>query len=82
MYTVVVSLLCNRDFKKNLYNAGADLLQNLELLGGPIPMGGNSDGVESLQSRMILTMSHWSSGLTCLLPVTSVTGSNPLGVLK
>jgi hypothetical protein len=31
---------------------------------------------------MILTMSHWSSGLTCLLPATKVTGSNPLrGVL-
>jgi hypothetical protein len=27
---------------------------------------------------MILTMSHWSSGLTCLLPATMVTGSNPL----
>jgi hypothetical protein len=27
---------------------------------------------------MILTMSHWSSGLTCLLPATRVTGSNPL----
>ncbi len=37
--------------------------------------------VESLQSRMILTMSHWSSGLTCLLPATRVTGSNPLGGL-
>jgi hypothetical protein len=24
-------------------------------------------------------MSHWSSGLTCLLPATRVTGSNPLG---
>ncbi len=35
--------------------------------------------VESLQSHMILTMSHWSSGLTCLLPTTRVTGSNPLG---
>jgi hypothetical protein len=35
--------------------------------------------VESLQSHMILTMSHWSSGLTCLLPITMVTGSNPLG---
>ncbi len=35
--------------------------------------------VESLQSHMILTMSHWSSGLTCLLPATRVTGSNPLG---
>jgi hypothetical protein len=34
--------------------------------------------VQSLQSRMILTMSHWSSGLTCLLPATMVTGSNPL----
>jgi hypothetical protein len=28
---------------------------------------------------MVLTMSHWSSGLTCLLPATRVTGSNPLG---
>jgi hypothetical protein len=37
--------------------------------------------VESLQSHMILTMSHWSSGLTCLLPSTRVTGSNPLGGL-
>ncbi len=37
--------------------------------------------MESLQSHMILTMSHWSSGLTCLLPVTRVTGSNPLGGL-
>ncbi len=36
-------------------------------------------GVESLQSHMILTMSHWSSRLTCLLPATRVTGSNPLG---
>jgi hypothetical protein len=35
--------------------------------------------VESLQSHMILTMSHWSSGLTCLLPATRITGSNPLG---
>ncbi len=34
--------------------------------------------VESLQSHMILTMSHWSSGLTCLLPATRVIGSNPL----
>ncbi len=39
------------------------------------------DYVESLQSHMILTMSHWSSGLTCLLPVTRVTGSNPHGGL-
>ncbi len=30
---------------------------------------------------MILTMSHWSGGLPCLLPVTRVTGSNPLGGL-
>ncbi len=30
---------------------------------------------------MILTMSHWSSGLTCLLPATMITGSNPLGGL-
>ncbi len=37
--------------------------------------------VERLQSHMILTMSHWSSGLTCLLPATRVTGSNPLGGL-
>ncbi len=35
--------------------------------------------VESLQSHMVLTMSHWSSGLTCLLPATRVTGSNPQG---
>ncbi len=35
--------------------------------------------VESLQSHMILTMSHSSSGLTCLLPATRVTGSNPQG---
>ncbi len=35
--------------------------------------------VQSLQSHMILSMSHWSSGLTCLLPITRVTGSNPLG---
>jgi hypothetical protein len=35
--------------------------------------------VEILQSHMIHTMSHWSSGLTCLLPATRVTGSNPLG---
>ncbi len=41
----------------------------------------NDDTVESLQSHMILTMSHWSSGLTCLLPATRVTGSNPLGGL-
>ncbi len=38
--------------------------------------------VESLQSHMIFTMSHWSSGLTCLLPATRVTGSNPQGGLK
>jgi hypothetical protein len=37
--------------------------------------------VESLQSHMILTMSHWSSGLTCLLLATRVTGSNALGGL-
>ncbi len=37
--------------------------------------------VESLQSHIILTMSHWSSGLTCLLPATRVTGFNPLGGL-
>jgi hypothetical protein len=37
------------------------------------------ESVESLQSHMILTMSHWSSGLTCLLPATRVTGLNPLG---
>jgi hypothetical protein len=35
--------------------------------------------VESLQSHMILTMSHWSSGLTSLLPATRDPGSNPLG---
>ncbi len=35
--------------------------------------------VQTLQSHMILSMSHWSSGLTCLLLVTRVTGSNPLG---
>jgi hypothetical protein len=35
--------------------------------------------VETLQSHMILTMSHWSSGLTCLLPATRVTGSKTLG---
>ncbi len=35
--------------------------------------------MESLQSHMILTMSHLSSGLTCLLPTTRVTGSNPQG---
>jgi hypothetical protein len=37
--------------------------------------------VESLQSHMILTMSHWSSGLTCLLPVTRDPGSIPWGNL-
>ncbi len=41
----------------------------------------NYSPVESLQSHMILTMSHWSSGLTCLLPATRVTGSNPREVL-
>jgi hypothetical protein len=41
----------------------------------------NKHIVETLQSHMILTMSHWSSGLTCLLPATRVTGSNPLGGL-
>ncbi len=41
----------------------------------------NVVNVEILQSHMILTMSHWSSGLTCLLPATRVTGSNPLGGL-
>jgi hypothetical protein len=35
--------------------------------------------VESLQSHFILTMSHWSSGLTCLLSVTRDPGSNPQG---
>jgi hypothetical protein len=35
----------------------------------------------SLQSHFILTMFHWSSGLTCLLPVTRDLGSNPLGGL-
>jgi hypothetical protein len=44
-------------------------------------MDWNHGHVESLQSHMILTMSHWSSGLTCLLPATRVTGSNPLGGL-
>ncbi len=39
----------------------------------------NANIVESLQSHMILTMSHWSSGLTCLLPAARVTGSDPLG---
>jgi hypothetical protein len=39
----------------------------------------NDQFVESLQSHMILTMSHWSNGLTSLLPATRVTGSNPLG---
>ncbi len=33
----------------------------------------------SQQSHMIFTMSHWSSGLTCLLPVTRDPGSNHLG---
>ncbi len=37
--------------------------------------------MQTLQSHLILTMSHWSSGLTCLLPASRVTGSNPLGVL-
>jgi hypothetical protein len=37
------------------------------------------DIVQSLQSHIILTMSHWSSGLTCLLPVTRDLGSNPQG---
>ncbi len=45
-----------------------------QLLGG--------SPVKSLQSHIILTMSHWSSGLTCLLPATRVTGSNPLGDLS
>ncbi len=40
---------------------------------------GGGSPVESLQSHMILTMSHWSSGLTCLLPVTRDPGSNPQG---
>jgi hypothetical protein len=35
--------------------------------------------VESLQSHMILTMSHWSSGLTCLISVTRDPGSIPQG---
>ncbi len=35
--------------------------------------------VESLQSHFFLTMSHWSTGLTFLLPVTRDPGSNPLG---
>jgi hypothetical protein len=38
--------------------------------------------VESLQSHFILTMSHWASGLTLLLPVTRDLGSNLLGGLK
>jgi hypothetical protein len=46
-------------------------IRRSRLLGGS-PM-------ESLQSHIILTMSHWSSGLTCLLPATRVTGSNALG---
>ncbi len=46
-----------------------------------LPLNINGHFVESLQSHMILTMSHWSSGLTCLLPATRVTGSNPLGGL-
>jgi hypothetical protein len=37
------------------------------------------ESVESLQSHMILTMSHWSSGLACLLPITRDPGSNPQG---
>ncbi len=37
--------------------------------------------MESLHSHMILTMSHWSIGLTCLLPITRDPGSNPLGDL-
>ncbi len=56
-------------------------------LAAGLPSGFTTDGsrllggspVESLQSHMILTMSHWSSGLTCLLPATRITGSNPLG---
>jgi hypothetical protein len=52
-----------------------------------LPSGFTTDGVgcwggspvETLQSHMILTMSHWSSGLTCLLPATRDPGSNPLG---
>ncbi len=58
-------------------------------LAAGLPSGFTTDGVgcwegspvETLQSHMILTMSHWSSGLTCLLPATRVTGSNPLGGL-
>ncbi len=34
--------------------------------------------MQTLQSHVFLTMSHWSSGLTCLLPVTRDPGSNPL----
>ncbi len=47
-------------------------------LAAGFPSGFTTDGVgcregspvENLQSHMILTMSHWSSGLTCLLPAT------------
>jgi hypothetical protein len=41
--------------------------------------GTSEESVESLLSHTILTMSHWSSGLTCLLPFTRDPGSNPLG---
>ncbi len=50
-------------------------------LSGTSSFSVNLWSVESLQSHMILTMSHRSSGLTCLLPATRVTGSNPLGGL-
>ncbi len=37
--------------------------------------------VETRQSHFILTMSHWFSGLTCLIPVTRDPGYNLQGVL-
>ncbi len=40
------------------------------------------DLVESLQSHMILTMSHWSSGLTCLLPAQGSQVQIPWGDLS
>jgi hypothetical protein len=58
-------------------------MSNLEIISIVTELGRLSSNkglsVESLQSHMILTMSHWSSGLTCLLPATRVTGSNPQG---
>jgi hypothetical protein len=67
-----------------MYLGDENLMNNLFVpLTGFFPPGIRSatkhKSVESLQSHMILTMSHWSSGLTCLLPATRVTGSNPLG---